>query len=99
MVSRRRYRLRLVSRELDAQPRHRVCWVIDGKHHALEVWTEAEWAALSAWERPESVAFLPGVGYLELTIAAERIAREIDEERTAAIEAWEMVRGLTEARW
>lgn len=76
----RRPKLKVVGGE-KRPPRHRVVFGQWPDSRLVEFWSEAEWAALEEWERPEvsRAAWFPGVGYLILSAPGSQ--EEHDEVR------------------
>jgi len=78
-----------------ARPRHRVVFAPDRfvSFSAVEFWSEAEWAALAEWERPDPALWLPGIGYLAQSTVTGETADEIQECWEATVEAARFLRG------
>jgi hypothetical protein len=91
----RRPKLRVFAAEYQGRKRHICTWNQGGNaYHApvyrsVEFWTEAEWAALTKWERGFFYAqWLPGVGYVSVQEITEEESSEIIANLNAEQEHW-----------
>jgi hypothetical protein len=87
--TRRKPRLRVVSRPLDGKPRHRIAYQGDTRHWCVEVIPFADWKLLPLDARPDSARFLPSLeSYVATFEITEEEAEDIKEELADAAVAW-----------
>jgi hypothetical protein len=86
--TRRRAPLKVVSHSLTGRPRHRAPYEAGPVKYVVEVFPERDWASLHPAERPwaDTVAFLPGIGYVSLDMATDEEYEEVCAENAAAKE-------------
>jgi hypothetical protein len=81
---------------VEPPPRHETSWWLpaSAEHIAVRFWTEAEWAAVPEYARPEDTQWIPGVGWFRVDAITKDEHKRIHARVREDQENHEFIRGI-----